>query len=292
MRAARRARTMSAGTDFVVQAPEVSAETLSALARQARAGAIVPFGAGAPVAYRFPQIAESPDLIEVGRAAGCDAGFIPDDRRLDRVRVVAMDMDSTLITIECIDEIADMKGIKPEVAAITASAMRGEIEFAESLRRRVALLAGLPVSVLEDVYAERLRISPGATRMLAGFKAAGATTVLVSGGFTFFTDRLKARLGLDIAVANTLGVEDGRLTGRIEGTLVDAKVKAETVRALKQKLAGKDGLTVALGDGANDLPMFAESDIAIAYRAKPVVRAQATHALDYCGLDGALNFFR
>jgi len=128
----------------------------------------------------------------------------------------------------------------------------------------------------DQVYADRLRISPGATRMLAGFKAVGATTVLVSGGFTFFTDRLKARLGLDVAVANTLGVDDGRLTGRIEGTLVDAKVKADTVRTLKQRLAGNDGLTVALGDGANDLPLFAESDIAIAYRAKPIVRAQAS----------------
>ena len=278
--------------DFVVQAPEVSAPTLAGLARQARAGAVVPIGAGAPAAYRFPEIVESPELIDAARKAGCDAGFVPKDRRLDRVRVVAMDMDSTLITIECVDEIADMKGIKPEVAAITAGAMRGEIDFAESLRRRVALLAGLPVTVLDQVYEDRLRISSGATRMLAGFKAAGATVALVSGGFTFFTDRLKARLGLDVAVANTLGIEDGRLTGRIEGTLVDARVKADTVRMLKQKLAGKDGLTVVLGDGANDLPMFAESDVAIAYRAKPIVRAQATHALDFCGLDGALNFFR
>ena len=278
--------------NFIAQAPEFPPEALAALARQARAACIVPFGAGAPAAYRFPEIAEQPELIDAAHKAGCDAGFVPDDRRLDRVRVVAMDMDSTLITIECVDEIADMKGIKPEVAAITASAMRGEIDFAESLRRRVALLAGLPVSVLEQVYADRLRISPGATRMLAGFKAVGATTVLVSGGFTFFTERLKARLGLDVAVANTLGVEDGRLTGRIEGTLVDAQVKAQTVRTLKQKLAGNDGLTVALGDGANDLPLFAESDVAIAYRAKPIVRAQATHALDFCGLDGALNFFR
>ena len=283
---------MIASTDFVVQAPEVSALTLAALARQAHAGAIVPVGAGAPAAYRFPEVAENPELIDAAHAAGCDAGFIPKDRRLDRVRVVAMDMDSTLITIECVDEIADMKGIKPEVAAITASAMRGEIDFAESLRRRVALLAGLPVTVLDQVYADRLRISPGAARMLAGFKAVGATLVLVSGGFTFFTERLKARLGLDVAVANTLGVEDDRLTGRIEGTLVDAHVKADTVRTLKQRLAGNDGLTVALGDGANDLPLFAESDVAIAYRAKPIVRAQATYALDFCGLDGALNFFR
>jgi len=283
---------MTVATEFVMQAPQISALTLAALARRARAGAIIPAGTGAPVAYRFPEIADSPGLIDAARMAGCDAGFVPGDRRLDRVRVVAMDMDSTLITIECVDEIADMKGIKPEVAAITARAMRGEIDFGESLRSRVALLAGLPVSVLDQVYEDRLRLSPGATRMLASFKAAGATTVLVSGGFTFFTERLKARLGLDVAVANRLGVEDGKLTGRIEGTLVDAKLKADTVRNLKQRLAGKDGLTVVLGDGANDLPMFAESDVAIAYRAKPIVRAQATYALDYCGLDGALNFFR
>jgi len=168
----------TATTDFVVQAPEVPPPVLAALASQAQARAIVPFGAGAPAAYRFPEIAERPELIDAARGASCDAGFVPEDRRLDRVRVVAMDMDSTLITIECVDEIADMKGIKAEVAAITASAMRGEIDFAESLRRRVALLAGLPVTVLDQVYADRLRISPGATRMLAGFKAVGATTVL------------------------------------------------------------------------------------------------------------------
>ncbi|MEO8752416.1 MAG: phosphoserine phosphatase SerB [Casimicrobiaceae bacterium] len=283
---------MSVATDFVMQAPLLPAQALAALARQAHAGAIVPFGAGAPAAYRFPDIAGQPALIEAARSLGCDAGFVPHERRLDRVRVVALDMDSTLITIECIDEIADMKGIKPEVAAITASAMRGDIDFAESLRRRVALLAGLPVTVLDRVYTERLRISPGAARMLAGFKATGATLALVSGGFTFFTGRLKERLGLDVAVANTLGVEGGLLTGRVEGTLVDAQVKADTVRALRSKHAGSDGLTVVLGDGANDLPMFAEADVAIAYRAKPVVRAQATHALDFCGLDGALNLFR
>ena len=118
-----------------------------------------------------------------------------------------MDMDSTLITIECIDEIADFKGIKPEVAAITASAMRGEIDFAQSLTRRVALLAGLPVADLASVYDERLRISPGAERMLAGFKAVGAVTALVSGGFTFFTDRLKSRLGLDVTLSNTFEIE-------------------------------------------------------------------------------------
>jgi phosphoserine phosphatase len=200
-------------------------------------------------------------------------------------------MDSTLITIECVDEIADLLGIKPEVAAITQSAMRGEIDFAESLRRRVGLLAGLPEAALQTVYEERLRISPGAGRMLAGFKAAGATTVLVSGGFTFFAERLQRELQLDHAVANTLEVVDGKLTGRIAGSIVDAEGKADTLLRLRRDAAGDAGLVVALGDGANDLAMFAAADVAIAYRAKPVVRAQATHTLDFCGLDGALNLF-
>ncbi|MFO1323344.1 MAG: phosphoserine phosphatase SerB [Burkholderiales bacterium] len=282
----------AATSDLVLQAPAIRPAALTALARRAGAQAVVPFGTGAPVAYRLPGVADDPALIDAARAAGCDAAFVRHSQTLQRVRVVAMDMDSTLITIECIDEIADMKGIKPEIAAITASAMRGEIDFAESLTRRVALLSGLPVATLDRVYDERLRISPGAERMLSGFKAAGAITALVSGGFTFFTERLKARLGLDVAVANTLGIADGRLTGRIDGAIVDARVKAQTVHALKRKHAGGNGLTVTIGDGANDLPMFAEADVAIAYRAKPVVRAKAAHALDVCGLDGALNLFR
>jgi phosphoserine phosphatase len=278
-------------TNFIVQAPDIAHATLDLFATRTRAGAIVPFGAGSPAAYRFPDVAADAALLEVAAQAGCDAAFVPGDRRLSQVRLVAMDMDSTLITIECIDEIADMQGIKPDVALITAAAMRGEIEFAESLRRRVSLLAGLPVAALQRVYDERLQLSPGATRMLAGFAAAGAKTALLSGGFTFFTDRLKARLNLDYTLSNTLDVVDGKLTGRIAGPIVDAAVKAATLRRLKQELAGEDGLTVAIGDGANDLPMFAEADVSVAYRAKPVVRAKATHALDHCGLDGVLNLF-
>ena len=277
---------------LVVQAPALAPATLAALARQADTRAIIPCGSGKPAAYRMAVATSESRLLDAARAASCDAGFVPARQRLDRVRVVAMDMDSTLITIECIDEIADLHGIKPEVAAITASAMRGEIEFAESLRRRVQLLAGLPVAALERVYDERLRITPGAEAMLAGFRAVGAKTLLVSGGFTFFTERLKARLGLDHAVANTLQVEHGLLTGKIEGAIVDAQTKADTIAAWKSRHAGADGLTVTLGDGANDLPMFRQADISIAYRAKPVVRAAATYAIDHCGLDAALNFFR
>ncbi len=230
-------------------------------------------------------------MLAAAADAGCDGAYVPEGRRFADVRLVAMDMDSTLITIECVDEIADMLGIKPQVAAITASAMRGEIEFAESLRRRVGLLAGLPVSALDRVYDERLQLSPGAERMLAGFAAAGAKTALLSGGFTFFTDRLKARLNLDHTASNTLEVASGKLTGRIEGAIVDAEAKAASLRRLKNQLCDDSGLAVVIGDGANDLPMFAAADISVAYRAKPVVRAKATHALDFCGLDGVLNLF-
>ena len=278
-------------TNFIVQAPNVAQEAIDLFAARTRAGAIIPFGAGTPAAYCFPQVAPDDTLLEAAAQAGCDAAFVPGDRRLNQVRLVAMDMDSTLITIECIDEIADMQGIKPEVALITAAAMRGEIEFAESLRRRVSLLAGLPVAALERVYDERLRLSPGAERMLTGFAAVGAKTALLSGGFTFFTDRLKARLNLDYTMSNTLDIADGKLTGGIAGPIVDAAVKAAALRRLKLEHAGSEGLAVAIGDGANDLPMFAEADVAVAYRAKPVVRAKATHALDHCGLDGVLNLF-
>ena len=276
---------------FLLQASLLAPPTLAALAHSAGAKTIIPVGSGTPQAYVFPDIAADPALLEAAHAAGCDAAFIPLSRRLRDVKLVVMDMDSTLITIECIDEIADMQGIKAEVAAITASTMRGEIEFAESLRRRVALLAGLPLAALERVYRERLALSPGAENMIAGFHAVGATVGLVSGGFTFFTDRLKERLGLDFAIANTLGVNGGTLTGRVDGRIVDAEVKAHAIRERKAAFAGAGGLAVALGDGANDLPMFAEADVSIGYRAKPVVRARATHTLDFCGLDGALNFF-
>jgi len=276
---------------WVVQAPDIAPATLHALARHAAARAIIPCGNGKPVAYRLPVPVDQPTLADAAAAAKCDAGFVPGARRLDRVRVVAMDMDSTLITIECIDEIADLHGIKADVATITASAMRGEIEFAESLRRRVRLLAGLPEAALLRVYDERLQITPGAQRMLAGFRAVGAKTLLVSGGFTFFTERLKARLQLDHTLANTLRVKDGILTGDFEGAIVDAQAKADMVVAWKLKYAGSDGLVVTLGDGANDLPMFAVADVSIAYRAKPVVRAAATHTIDHCGLDAALNYF-
>jgi phosphoserine phosphatase len=184
-----------------------------------------------------------------------------------------------------------MLGIKPQVSLITASAMRGEIDFRESLTRRVALLAGLPVEALQKVYDERLRLSPGAERMLQGFAAVGAKSLLVSGGFTYFTDRLRERLGLDYTLSNVLDVIDGKLTGRIAGEIVDASAKAAALARLRDECVDGEGIVLAIGDGANDLPFFRAADVSVAYRAKPIVRAQATHAIDHCGLDAVLNLF-
>jgi len=281
-----------AALDLVVQAPHVASEDIDALLALTHATRVDVLGRAANDAVRLENVASFDGVADACGAAAYDCALVPGARTLDRVRLVAMDMDSTLITIECIDEIADLQGIKPEVAAITASAMRGEIDFAESLRRRVALLAGLPVDALAQVYEERLRLSPGAERMLAGFTAIGAQTLLVSGGFTFFTHRLRDRLKLDHTLSNVLDVEDGKLTGRVLGHIVDAQAKAATFRDLADSLRGTDGIAVAIGDGANDLPMLAQADVSIAYHAKPVVRARATHAIDYCGLDSALNLFR
>lgn len=204
---------------------------------------------------------------------------------------VAMDMDSTLITIECIDEIADLVGVKPQVAAITEAAMRGELDFPSALRRRVALLQGLQEPRLQQVYDERLRLSPGAESLLAAAKAAGWKTLLVSGGFTFFTERLRARLGLDVTLANVLETRDGRLTGQVLGDIVDADAKARKVREVCEASGCVPTQSIVLGDGANDLKMMAISGLSVAFRAKPVVQQQARVALNHTGLDGVLSLF-
>jgi phosphoserine phosphatase len=279
------------GADLIVQAPDIDTPALKALARLAGAETIIALPGAATQAFRLASVVRRNGIAQFCEEAGIDFAFVPADRRLERVRLVAFDMDSTLITIECIDEIADMQGMKSEVAAVTASAMRGEIDFRESLRRRVGLLAGLPVAALERVYDERLSLSPGAERMLAGFKRTGARTLLVSGGFTFFTDRLKARLGIDYTLASTLEIAGNRLTGKVSGEIVDGHAKAAAFTRLRDELRGQDGLTLAIGDGANDLPMLRLADVSVAYHAKPVVRAETTHAIDHCGLDAILNLF-
>ncbi|RCS59693.1 phosphoserine phosphatase SerB [Parvibium lacunae] len=206
--------------------------------------------------------------------------------------LVAMDMDSTLITIECIDEIADFCGKKAEVAAITEAAMRGEIkDFNESLARRVGLLAGLAANNLEAVYNERLQLSPGAETMLASVQRHGLKTLLVSGGFTFFTEKLQERLGLDYTRANTLEIVDGRLTGRVQGQIVNDEVKAETVQQYCAELRLSTQQTIVMGDGSNDLKMMALAGVSLAFHAKPAVRQAASHRLNHVGLDGILPWF-
>jgi phosphoserine phosphatase len=273
---------------LLVQGPEATALRAAALAQICGAEQVVAVGEHA---WRLHGAQRREGVAAWCEAHRLDLAWIPEGRRLGDLRLLAMDMDSTLITIECIDELGGCFQKKDEIAAITAQAMRGEIDYPESLRRRVALLAGLPEQALEDVYEEKLRLSPGTERLVAGCKRHGIKLLLVSGGFTFFTQRLKDRLGLDETISNVLEIEGGRLTGRVLGGIVDAEAKAAKFRQLAQRLGAKREQTVAIGDGANDLKMMAEAGTSIAWRAKPVVRAQATHALDYSGLDGVLNLF-
>ena len=244
-------------------------------------------------AWRVAGVSQS-DALKASIDAAClqarlDYAFIEEGRKLSDFRLVAMDMDSTLITIECIDEIADMQGLKPQVAEITEAAMRGEIEFNESLTRRVALLKGLDAGALQRVYDERLQLSLGAENMLKAVQAAGLKTLLVSGGFTFFTDRMKARLNLDYTHVNTLEVAEGKLTGKVVGGIVNADEKRATVERICREIGAEPSQSIVMGDGANDLRMMGISGLSVAFRAKPVVRAQASVGLNFVGLDGILN---
>lgn len=219
-------------------------------------------------------------------------GFTPPLRLAD-YKAIAFDMDSTLINIECIDEIADAVGKKAEVAAITEASMRGEIaDFKDSLRRRVALLQGVPEGALREIYTQRLRLNPGAAELVDACRAAGLRTLLVSGGFTFFAERVRERLGIDHARANVLDIHDGRLTGRVLGDIVDGEEKKRQLLALCERLGCPPSQAIAVGDGANDLPMMAAAGLSVAYHAKPKVREQAMVAIDEGGLDRLLEVLR
>lgn len=276
--------------NLILQGPSATPESLAHLAVLSRSRKFINLHRHA---VRCEGIDDSPALRQeialAADAVGVDASFIAPGRALADFRLVAMDMDSTLITIECIDEIADMQGLKPQVAEITEAAMRGELDFGASLTRRVALLAGLDATALERVYSERLAISMGGEAMLAGVKAAGLKTLLVSGGFTFFTDRLKERLGLDYSHANVLEIENGKLTGRVVGNIVDADEKRRTVERVCAEMGIAPSQAIVMGDGANDLKMMGIAGLSVAFRAKSVVRAQASVALNYAGLDGLLT---
>ncbi|MFC4158156.1 phosphoserine phosphatase SerB [Chitinimonas lacunae] len=280
---------------LILQAPDIATGDLKQLARLSHARAIEAVQV-AGLGHQAFRLVDADPASHEAVAAHCaaqaiDYAFMPADTQLADVGLVVMDMDSTLINIECIDEIADGLGLKPQVAAITERSMRGEIDFRQSLTERVALLAGLEEAVLERVYTEKLRLNPGAELMLRTLHAAGAQSLLISGGFTFFTERLRQRLGLSRAVANVLETSAGKLTGRLVGPMVDAETKAVELESTRRHLGLGPGRVVALGDGANDLRMLAAADYGIAYHAKPVVQAQAAYAFNHIGLDGVLALF-
>ena len=214
--------------------------------------------------------------------------------RLSDFKLIAFDMDSTLINIECIDEIADAAGRKAEVAAITEAAMRGEItDFKDSLRRRVALLKGVPATALQEVFEQRLRLNPGAERLVQTCKAHGLKVLLVSGGFTFFADRVSALLGIDFSRSNVLDIADGHLSGRVLdqpwGDICDGAEKRKMLLATCEQLGISPQAAIAMGDGANDLPMMGAAGLSVAYHAKPKVREQAMVAINEGGLDRLLE---
>ena len=220
-------------------------------------------------------------------------GFTP-PLALKDFKLVALDMDSTLINIECVDEIAAAAGKKDQVAAITEAAMRGEIaDYKESLRQRVALLKGVGVQHLEDVYSQRLQLNPGAPELVNACKAAGLKVLLVSGGFTFFTDRVRERLGVDFARSNVLEISGGKLTGRMVdqpwGDICDGVEKRKMLLETCAWLGITPKKAIAVGDGANDLPMLGEAGLSVAYHAKPKVREQAMVAINEGGLDRLLE---
>jgi phosphoserine phosphatase len=228
-----------------------------------------------------------------------DGLFIRDIRlplRLSDFKLAAFDMDSTLINIECVDEIAAAAGRKAEVAAITEAAMRGEIaDYKDSLRRRVALLAGVPEQALQQVWQHQVQLNPGVQVFIAALQQAGIRTLLVSGGFTFFSDRIREQLQLDFARANVLEIADGRLTGRLLdrpwGDIVDGAEKRRVLLEVCELMGITPDQAMAVGDGANDLPMMKASGLSIAFHGKPTVREQAMVSIERGGMDRALQLF-
>ena len=234
---------------------------------------------------------EFEQLLPLIEAEKLDWAFVASNTKLSDFGLICFDMDSTLITIECIDELADFAGRKAEVSAVTEAAMRGEIDYRESLRRRLALMAGLDARVLARVFGERLLLSPGARELLDACQRAGLRTAILAGGFTYFTERLRIELGFDFATSNELEISGGKLTGRVVGDIIDANAKAQHLARLRDELGLRKEQVIAVGDGANDLLMMAEAGLSVAYHAKPATRAKADISINFGGLDSLLALF-
>ncbi len=221
-----------------------------------------------------------------------DFAILDHYKALNEFSLCVMDMDSTLISIECIDEIADMCGKKEDVALITKSAMNGDIDFSQSLIKRVSLLEGLGEEMLFRVIQERLKFNEGTQAWIEACRKNNITTVLVSGGFDYFADHVKNKLGIDVAISNQLEIKDKKLTGRVLGRIVNDEVKAQTVREFKAKLHIDQSKTIVIGDGANDLKMLAEAEYSIAYHAKPIVQEKSRFKFNHSDFNGVLNLFK
>lgn len=275
--------------DLIIQGAEIETSDLRELAKLSGAGQIERITKNA---FRLIGADQHEGILSFCLDAELDFSFVDQRGMLKNFHLVAMDMDSTLVSVESIDEIADMYGIRKQVSEITKKAMYGEINFSEGLIQRVALLKGLDQNILQRVYDEKLILNPGAEQMLKQLKISGIKTMLISGGFTFFTDKLKSRLELDYAFANTLEIANGKLTGRLVGKIIGAQGKRDVLKQVCNELGFRKEDLIAIGDGANDLPMFAEAGVSVAYHAKPIVQKNATYAINHVGLEGVVNIFK
>lgn len=273
---------------LVLQHPNIASCNLNTLARLIKLPPPHnPSNIRIPVTADFTLPAETAADLD---AQKIDFAILP-DMAFSELGLIVSDMDSTLITIECIDEIASGAGLKDKVAALTERSMRGELDFEQSLRLRVGLLKNLPEQILQKVYDETLTLSPGAEYLLAECKKHQVRFMLVSGGFTFFTEHLKNRLGLDYAYANTLDIENGLLTGQLTGPIIDAQAKARLLKQHQKELGLDPHQVLAVGDGANDIPMIETAGIGLAYHAKPKTRLHADACINHNGLEAVRGWF-
>lgn len=275
--------------DLVVHGGAVPTFLLERLLAATGASAVVP---RPPRAVRLSDARRTPEftaLRPLVEAEKLDCAFVDRNRQLSDFGLIAFAMDSTLITIECIDELADFAGRKAEVSAVTEAAMRGELDYRASLQQRLALLAGLDARVLARVYGERLALSPGAGELLEAARSNGLRSAIISGGFTYFTERLRIEHGFDFATSNELEIRGGKLTGRVVGDIVDADAKGRHLARLTGELGLHREKVIVIADGANDLGMLGKAGLSVAYRARPALRASADVAINFAGLDSLLN---